>query len=120
MTLSPEPSRAVKTGEPRTEKPRSIKTSSSVTVASPQGKTKVLVSGHHLSARHRRRSVSLVNALVEAITASKIPACIHVGLCREDILMAQDLNFVFGSLHPLKETLKDRDFESGGDGGERF
>ena len=89
-------------------------------VASPQGKMNVLVSGDHFSAIPRRRSVSLLNPLVDAMIASKTPACIHVGLCKDDILRAQDLNFLFGSLHPLKETLKDRDFKSGGRGAERF
>lgn len=64
--------------------------------------------------------MSLLIPLVDAVIASKTPACIHVGLCKDEILVAQDLNFLFGSLHPLKETLKDRDFKSGGGGGGRF
>ncbi|KAG2273862.1 hypothetical protein Bca52824_056417 [Brassica carinata] len=65
----------------------------------------------------RRRSVFLLNPSVDAMIASKTPAWVHAGLRRYDILRAQDLNFLFGSLHPLKETLKDRDFKYGG---ERF
>ncbi|KAJ4917765.1 Uncharacterized protein Rs2_03315 [Raphanus sativus] len=53
------------------------------------------------------------------MTASKIPAFLHEGLCKSDIFVAQDLNDEFASLHPLKETLKDRAFRSGGDGSER-
>ncbi|KAF3505346.1 hypothetical protein F2Q69_00043758 [Brassica cretica] len=65
----------------------------------------------------RRRSVSLLNPFVDAMIASKTPAWVHAGLWRYYILRAQDLNFLFRSLHPLKETLKDRDFKYGG---ERF
>ncbi|CAH8301805.1 unnamed protein product [Eruca vesicaria subsp. sativa] len=37
-----------------------------------------------------------------------------MGSCKVDIFVAQDLNFTFGNLLPLNETLKDRAFESGG------
>ncbi|KAF3503768.1 hypothetical protein F2Q69_00044299 [Brassica cretica] len=47
-----------------------------------------------------------------AMTASKIPAFLYVGLCKDDIFIAQDLKAEFASLHPWKETLKDRAFKS--------
>lgn len=62
----------------------------------------------------------LLKSFVDAMTASKIPAFLHEGLCKSDIFVAQDLNDEFASLHPGKETLKDRAFKSGGDGSERL
>lgn len=56
--------------------------------------------------------MSLLSPLVDAMTASKIPAFLHVGLCKDDIFIAHDLNGEFASLHPWKETLKDRAFKS--------
>ncbi|WZZ64319.1 hypothetical protein YC2023_075689 [Brassica napus] len=50
-SLISELSTEAKTEEPKTENPRRTITSSSVIVASPQGKTNDLVSGHHLSTR---------------------------------------------------------------------
>ncbi|KAL0886566.1 hypothetical protein Bca101_010549 [Brassica carinata] len=49
------------------------------------------------------------------MTASKIPAFLNVGLCKRDIFVAQDLKDEFASLHPLKETLKDRAFKARGE-----
>ena len=78
------------------------------------------MSGHHLSAIPRTRSVSLLNPLVDAMTASKIPAFCHVGLCKRDIFVAQDLKAEVAFLHPGKETLKDRAFKSGGEDSESY
>ena len=56
--------------------------------------------------------MSLLSPLVDAMTDSKIPAFLYVGLCKDDIFIAQDLKAEFASLHPWKETLKDRAFKS--------
>ncbi|KAH0927382.1 hypothetical protein HID58_019638 [Brassica napus] len=53
-----------------------------------------------------------VSPLVDAMTASKISAFLHVGLCKDDIFIAQDLKAEFASLHPWKEMLKDRALKS--------
>nr|AAX55089.1 hypothetical protein At1g50820 [Arabidopsis thaliana] len=107
----PELSTVAKTGKPKTEKPKSTITSSRVIVASPQGKMKVLVSGHHFSAKPRTRSVSLGILYVEAITASKIPAFLQMGSCKDAIFLAQDLNFLFGNLQPQNLILVERAFK---------